>query len=67
MEQRGVGAVFSPDSSTLAVWSFADTNIHLWAVSTGEYLRSLEGHTGNVSSVAFSPDGSSLVSGSWRD
>ncbi len=67
MAQRGVGAAFSPDSSMLAVWSFADTDIHLWDASTGEHLRSLKGHTKNVSNVAFSTDGSMLASTSWRE
>jgi WD40 repeat protein len=31
----------------------------------GRWLRTLTGHTGWVTSVAFSPDGSLLASGSW--
>lgn len=36
----------------------------LWRVSDGAPLRTLEGHTGWVQSVAFSPDGTLLASGS---
>ena len=47
----------------------------LWNLETGEQvqekierlLRTLEGHTGDVLSVAFSPDGQTLTSGSWDE
>jgi hypothetical protein len=41
-----------------------DYTIKLWRVSDGALLRTLEGHTGGVTSVAFSPDGSMIASGS---
>ena len=34
-------------------------------MATGETLTTLTGRTGNVYSVVFSPDGSTLASGSW--
>src|SRR5262249_31492236 len=37
----------------------------LWDVASGKELHTLRGHTGRVSSVAFAPDGASLVSGGW--
>jgi len=38
--------------------------IRVWRVSDGALVRTLTGHTGFVYSVAFSPDGNLLVSGS---
>ena len=38
--------------------------VKLWDSHTGELRRSLRGHTGLVSSLAFAPDGTWLVSGS---
>ena len=40
--------------------------IKLWDVATGELLRSIERHNGeDVRSVAFSPDGTRVLSGDW--
>ena len=55
---------FSPDGKVLA--ASQDKIIQLWDVQTHTVRRSrpLEGHTSWVWSVAFSPDGRTLVSGS---
>jgi WD40 repeat protein len=61
-----VSVAFSPDGSMIASGS-DDRTIKLWRVSDGELLRTLEEHTGSVTSVAFSPDGSMIASGGGYD
>ena len=55
------GAV-SADGKLLALRSNPD--IYLWDLTTGNFLRQLQGHTDSVNSVAFSPDGRTVASGS---
>ena len=54
---------YSPDGTRLAVAS----TIGIWLYDTETYqeVALLTGHTSWVSSVAFSPDGTTLASGSW--
>ncbi len=53
---------FSPDLNILA--SATGKIIKLWKVDTGKQLQTLNGHQDRVSSLAFSPDGQTLASGS---
>ena len=56
--------VLSPDDATLAIGT--DTGIiELLDVRTGILLKTLTGHTGAVSSLAWSPDGKLLASGGY--
>ena len=58
-------AQFSPDGRTLlSTNATRDGLFKLWDVRTGEAIRTFEGHSDRVRSVAFSPDGRSILSGS---
>ena len=52
---------YSSDGKTLA--STDRKAIHLWNAHSGELLRTLTGHIGYIYSIAFSPDGQTLMSG----
>jgi WD40 repeat protein len=64
---------FSPDGKTLATGSsgpilqkgslsWVSSEIRLWDPQSGRLLRSIQGELAEVSSMAFSPDGKSLLS-----
>jgi WD40 repeat protein len=52
----------SPDGRMMAT---ATLDIYIWNLQTGQIVQTLKGHENLVSSVAFSPDGNFLISGSW--
>ncbi|KAF2871108.1 WD40-repeat-containing domain protein [Massariosphaeria phaeospora] len=54
-----------PSGEVVCAGSIDSFDIHIWSVQTGQMLDRLSGHEGPVSSLAFAPDGSTLVSGSW--
>jgi WD40 repeat protein len=77
-EAHPVGAIsiaFSPDSRILASASGIpgnwmenvkpDPTIRLWRVPDGKLLRTIRAHSDNIAGLAFTPDGTRLVSGSW--
>ncbi len=64
--------VFSPDGRMLAAGGSKNvyTNpspgiIILWDAATGKHKKTLTGHSRRVTSIAFSPDGQTIISGSY--
>lgn len=69
LERIGKGSVqsfvYSPDGNTIATaggWN--DTVVQLWDAQTGAHKTTLSGHTKRVNSVAYSPNGTMIASGS---
>ncbi len=60
-----VALAVSPDSRTIASAS-GDATLHLWNARTGEHSTHLW-HTYPVVALAFSPDGNTLATGSFRE
>lgn len=54
-----------PSGEVVAAGSVDSFDIHIWNVQTGQLLDQLSGHEGPVSSLAFTPNSTALVSGSW--
>jgi WD40 repeat protein/serine/threonine protein kinase len=66
VESSNFGSVtvsFSPDGKRLASGG-SGGSVKVWDAQTGQELLALKGHTGQVSSVTFSPDGKRLASAS---
>jgi WD40 repeat protein len=56
---------FSPDSRVLAWSSWANQVIHLVETASGKERHTLAGHRGDIEALAFSADGTRLVSSSF--
>jgi periodic tryptophan protein 2 len=54
-----------PSGEVVCAGSIDSFDIHVWSVQTGQLLDQLAGHEGPVSSLVFTADGGSLLSGSW--
>jgi periodic tryptophan protein 2 len=54
-----------PSAEIVCASSLDSFDIHVWSVQTGQLLDQLSGHEGPISTLAFTPDGATLASGSW--
>jgi WD40 repeat protein len=54
---------FAPDSKRLAA-ADANRDIYVWELTVGDKVRTFQGHQKAVTSLAISPDGKTLLSGS---
>src|SRR5262249_600588 len=54
---------FSPKGECIATICYGDDKLRLWGATSGRLHRELRGHPSGVASMAFSPDGTRLVSG----
>ncbi|EUB98257.1 WD-40 repeat-containing protein [Rhizobium sp. CF080] len=61
-----VTANFSPDGTTILM-AGADHNAYLWRADNGSMIRSLEGHTSELTHALFSPDGAKIVTSSMDE
>jgi len=55
---------FSPDGKADGRWQAWTALARLWDTESGKELRVLQGHSDRVHSLAFSPDGKRILSGS---
>ena len=54
-----------PSAEIVCASSLDSFDIHIWSVQTGQLLDQLSGHEGPIPTLAFTPDGATLASGSW--
>ena len=61
---RALSIALSPDERWIAVGQL-DGQISLWSAADGALLATLSAHTQRAQTLAFTPSGEALISGSW--
>lgn len=56
--------LFNPDATLLATGT-SSGNLYLWRVADGTLLQKIPAHTNNLTTLAYSPDGTMLVTVGW--
>lgn len=56
--------LFSPDESNIALYNYEENFVRIWNISAGKWQSRLTGHSRDILSLAFNPDGSRIVTGS---
>ena len=64
LQRLVLSVAISPQGRRRIAVGLADDTIEIWDVLTGQKWLSCKGHTSYVNSVAWSPDGKIVVSGS---
>jgi WD40 repeat protein/serine/threonine protein kinase len=64
-QQSVTCATFSPDSNRIASSSEGENIVRVWDLTTGLETLALKGHTSEVRGIAFSTDGTRIVTGSY--
>lgn len=59
-----VALAYHPTDNVLAYSMWGTTVIHIWSTKTNTRVATLDKHTRSIEALAYSPDGSSLASGS---
>ena len=54
-----------PSGEVICAGSIESFDIHIWSVQTGQLLDQLAGHEGPIATLAFTPNGGFVLSGSW--
>ena len=61
---ESIGFAFSPDSANLAMAQSSDGAVGIYATQDGRAILELNGHTGLVNQIAYTPDGTIIATAS---
>ncbi len=60
-----MGVAYSPDGQTLATADFTSMTAKIWTANTGQPIRTLTGHTAELTGIVYSPDGKRVATSSY--